>query len=249
MTAPLICLHGFTGAPETFAPLGLPIALSPYLAGHGPNPDFTTQTFREEVTRLAGAIEERLTTRGHLLGYSMGARVGLGLLLDYPHLFVSASLVGAQPGLSSESERRERLAADAQWIDLLETQGVDRFVERWAEQPVFSSQASLPVAVLEEQRRARRGHSQSGLCHALRVLGLGAMPNFWPRLGELEVPTTLLIGARDEKFGAIAQRAVTKSAYVECLVVPKAGHNPLLEAPELVRGHLQDFLAKDESDH
>src|SRR5919198_622226 len=44
------------------------------------------------------------------------------------------------------------------------------------------------------------------LAAVLRGLGTGAMAPLWDRLGELTMPATVLVGADDAKFVALAQR-------------------------------------------
>ena len=55
------------------------------------------------------------------------------------------------------------------------------------------------------------------------------MPPLWDRLGELTMPVTLVVGERDAKFRAIAERMGAP-----VVVVPGAGHAVHLEAPAAV---------------
>jgi pimeloyl-ACP methyl ester carboxylesterase len=59
------------------------------------------------------------------------------------------------------------------------------------------------------------------------------MPSLWERLGELPMPVSAVVGERDPKFRAIAERM---GFPVE--VVPGAGHALPLEAPAAVAAHL-----------
>ncbi len=43
------------------------------------------------------------------------------------------------------------------------------------------------------------------MAKALRDYGTGQMPNLWPRLKEIKVPTLILAGEYDEKFVQIAK--------------------------------------------
>ena len=52
----------------------------------------------------------------------------------------------------------------------------------------------------------RLRNTPAGLARALRGLGTGALPSLWERLGELTMPVTLIVGERDAKFRAIAER-------------------------------------------
>lgn len=226
---PILLLHGFTGSPASFrrivSEIGQARCIVPALVGE------RSRSFDDEIERLTELCARE---RVHVAGYSMGARLGLGLLVRHPELCASATLIGVHPGLSSEAERAQRRAADAAWCDLLEREGLEAFVAAWEAQPLFRSQMSVPQEIFGEQRAIRRSHSAAELARTLRVAGLGQMPCFTEALGGVQAPVTLMVGEHDEKFCALAesmQRALP-SATVQ--VVSGAGHNPMLEQPELV---------------
>ena len=164
----------------------------------------------------------------------MGGRIALGLLIRYPGLFQRAWLVGANPGIEREEERAERKAWDEGWADLLEKEGVEAFVKEWEKLPLFASQSSLPPEILREERERRLAHSAGGLAAAMRVLGLSAMPNYWPCLASIEIPAHLIVGEEDSKFRHIAARAERLLPQGELIAIPAAGHNVVLERPEAV---------------
>jgi pimeloyl-ACP methyl ester carboxylesterase len=60
------------------------------------------------------------------------------------------------------------------------------------------------------------------------------MEPLWDRLPELAVPVTLVVGERDEKFRAIAERMRKRLPDAQVTVVPGAGHAVHLEDPEAV---------------
>lgn len=229
---PLVCLHGFTGTPAAFSPLGIETLWAPRLTGHGPDPDMSSQTFDEEVARIGAGIAQRSQTPVHLFAYSMGARLALGLIDTFPHLIARATLVGVNPGLETEDARQDRLGWEARWIDILEQDGLAVFEHQWSAQPLFKTQHSVPPRSQDAQRSARLSHTALGLVHALNVLGLGSMPNFWSRIAEMKVPLTFVYGALDVKFAGLAERARSTNPQIRLVAIPDVGHNPLLEAPQ-----------------
>lgn len=233
----LICaLHGFSTGAESFNDLALPDLWAPSLSGHGPTPTMYARCFEDEVRRLISAIEERSAgVPVQLLGYSMGARLAIGLLTEAPHLFSSALLIGANPGLESNEQREERRRWEREWEALLIQEGIDVFVTRWQKQAIFATQKALPAQVLETQQRKRKRHTAAGLAYAMRVLGLGNMPNYWPRLSQLQIPVRWIVGSADDKFLTIARRATQLNASFDLVELPEVGHNPLLESPQEVR--------------
>ena len=81
-------LHGFTGSPRSWdsvvarAELGHE-PLIPALIGHGPEwRSVQTTSFDEEISRL-GSMASSLDPPRYLCGYSMGARLALGLLASH----------------------------------------------------------------------------------------------------------------------------------------------------------------------
>lgn len=233
---PVALLHGFTGSPRSFGSIAAELTArgfvveTPALVGHGAEDDAEVHDFMSEVERLARVFERRGGTR-HLVGYSLGGRVAIGLLCEHPELFSSATLVSAQPGLADARAREERRAADAKWCELLESRGVAAFVTAWEALPLFASQANLPEALLDEQRSERLSHDGAALARSLRTCGLAEMPSYWDELERLEVPTTILVGERDAKFVGIGRRMSEKIAGSELVVVPGVGHNLVLERP------------------
>lgn len=231
----LVCLHGFTGAPESWDAVAaaLPETVEvecPRILGHDPADTIASGTFEEEVDRLAGVVREH-GGAVHLAGYSQGGRLAVGLLARHPKLFASATLIGASPGLESEDERRRRRETDERLARLLEEEGLERFLEHWQALPLFATQRELPEAALEAQRRQRLRHRPEALARALRVLGTGGMPCYWGELARIRVPVHLMVGERDEKFRRIARRMAALLPRGTVEAVASAGHNLLLEAP------------------
>ena len=248
MSARVLLLHGFTGAPASWDPvvelLGGDVEVhAPPLLGHDPGTvdellQSTPASFEEEA--FAAFVE--LTTRFgnapvHLAGYSLGARVALMMMATAPQRFISATLIGVNPGLADEAERAERRAADAKWTELLE-RGIEPFVEAWERLPRGAAPARRPADTRGAQRAARLGHDPRGLALSLRVTGLGEMPNLRPRLPEIDVPVTLMAGGEDPKFRALAAETAALLPRSRVVVVPDAGHNLLLERPEAVAREL-----------
>jgi 2-succinyl-6-hydroxy-2,4-cyclohexadiene-1-carboxylate synthase len=190
--------------------------------------------FEREVDRLANWASSRGFSGGTLLGYSLGGRLGLGLLVRHPSLFRRALFVSTHSGLQTDRARADRLASDLTHCRALREAGVSEFVSRWERQPLFASQATLSEAAHVEQRRVRCSHSSEGLVQSLLHCGLAAMPDYTEFLDRVDVPVTWLAGELDEKFARLAHELGTRFACVHAQIVPGAGHNLLLERPELV---------------
>jgi 2-succinyl-6-hydroxy-2,4-cyclohexadiene-1-carboxylate synthase len=238
VSLPLVLFHGFTGSPESWndvlARLPTRHAFRPPLLGHGANAD-GVRSFDDEVDRLAATLGPAAV---HLGGYSLGARLALGVAVRHPARVARLTLIGVHPGLRSETERDERRRADARWVELLERCGMEAFVDAWTAQPLFATQRALPQAVRERRKRERLSHDPRGLARSLRVTGLAEMPDLRAHLGDVRVPVTLLAGELDAKFSALAGELVRLFPDARETIVPGAGHDLLLERPDLVATEL-----------
>lgn len=203
------------------------------------------ESFAKEIERLAAWLGRETTAPAVVIGYSLGARLALGLALQRPEAVRSLILISVNPGLRDPAERAARLAIDEQLAEYLERHGTAAFVaQHWEKQPLFASQQALPASVLATQAAQRVRHDPHGLAKCLRTLGLGAMPSYWDNLPQLadRVPTTLLTGTLDEKFHALASEVCAHSSKIAWLSAPDVGHNLVLEAPDLVGGLVQRAL-------
>ena len=92
---------------------------------------------------------------------------------------------------------------DARLADELESGSYERFIERWRAQPLF---AADPPRVRELAMADQRRNDPHALAAVLRGIGTGEMEPLWPRLGELEMPVTVIAGERDSAYREIARR-------------------------------------------
>jgi len=232
-------LHGFTGSSKSWEFLADPTALAPTLVGHAGARDeaLAVDGFEAEVERLAALLPS--TSAVHAVGYSLGARLALGLALRHPERVARLTLLSGHPGLESDAERAARRASDAAWCELLLREGLAAFVDAWQAQPLWASQATLAPRLLAHKRRERLSHNAEGLCRSLRLTGLAEMPNYRERLRELGMPVTLVAGELDPKFCDLARDMAGRLRHVQLEIVPGAGHDLLLERPEFVSELIQ----------
>ncbi|MDH5491146.1 MAG: alpha/beta fold hydrolase [Myxococcales bacterium] len=264
---PLVLLHGFMGGPscwrgmleaarleaaagETVAAPG-PEILCPAILGHG-EAAAEVRSFEDEVDRLAAVIRSRASGSVHLLGYSMGGRLALGLASRHPALIASLLLIGAHPGLEDPAARRARAALDEARAEALEREGIEAFVRAWERLPLFATQAALAgsggalEARLRAQRARRLAHDPVALARSLRLLGLGKMPCWLDALASRPPPIRALVGALDERFVALAER-LRERLGAQVIALPGAGHNLLLERAEALAPLLLEWIGAPSS--
>lgn len=226
----LVLLHGFGGTGQMWAGVAAlldrkryrPLALD--LLGHGQESSHPSAiSFAACVEQVLGASPERFV----LCGYSMGGRIALHVALAAPERVSRLVLVSSSPGIEDARERAQRRAADRRLAADLEETPYEEFIERWRTQPLFVDDPPEVAALAREEQRR---NDPSALAGVLRGLGTGEMESLWHRLGQLEMPTTVIVGERDFKFRALGARMVDLLARGE-LVTIAGGHRLPLENP------------------
>jgi 2-succinyl-6-hydroxy-2,4-cyclohexadiene-1-carboxylate synthase len=242
----VVGLHGFAGSGALLRRLDVSTAWwTPDLVGHGRRGALRVASFDAEVERLEGLRHRRQRRRRVLVGYSLGARVGLRWACRFPGAFEALVLVGVAPGLADPHARSARTAQDAAWVDVLIAQGIGEFAARWEALPLFASQQRVSPELRRWQRQVRRSQDPAGLAHALEVLGLGAMPPLTPQdCSRLALPVILVAGADDAKFVALARELAPRLVQAQVVVVPNCGHNVALEAPVELAGVIRNVIGE-----
>lgn len=244
----LVALHGFTGNRQVWRTLEPAwssalrvVAID--LPGHGESDCAGARGFTGAVDAIASLLDSLGLERPTLLGYSLGARVALGLAAAHPSRIGKLILESGSPGLDSARERSARRLDDEALAQSIEREGVEAFVDRWERLPLFAGMAALPPAVRAELRARRLACSTEGLADALRSLGVAAQPNFWPQLPRIRVPTLLLTGDADAKFTAISRRMLGALPICWSRRFAGAGHTLHLEAAPAYAAEVVSFVA------
>ncbi len=172
-----------------------------------------------------------------LLGYSLGGRLALHALLDKPHPWQAAVIIAAHPGLESGAERAHRREADAAWATQALTGTWQQFLAAWDAQPVLANSAPRDPQTSNNLITRRREIARSFIDWSL-----GAQEPLWDRLAEITVPVLWVAGAKDEKFLALARRAVALMPAASLAIAPAAGHRVPWEAEAWLAGEVAGFL-------
>jgi 2-succinyl-6-hydroxy-2,4-cyclohexadiene-1-carboxylate synthase len=228
-----VLLHGFGGTCHAWdgvlahlpAERYRPLALD--LPGHGCEVDAPRPITFDSCVE---SVLERSSERFVLAGYSMGGRIALHVALAAPERIKRLVLIGVTAGIEDERERARRRDSDGGLADDLERGSFEQFIERWRAQPLFAGEpADVSALARADQRRNR----PDALAAVLRGVGTGEMRPLWDRLGELEMPVTVVVGDRDVKFHEAGRQMVELIPRAELQVVPGAHHLPL-ENPQAV---------------
>src|ERR687894_2918938 len=244
----VVFLHGFMGssadwrrAMTVFEERHRCIAVD--LPGHGASLELPPDRYTMEgaARSVLGTLDATGTPRATMVAYSMGGRLALYLALRHPERCSGLFLESASPGIEDAAERKARREADEERARRLESGDFETFLANWYRQPLFAS-LSQHQGLVEEMIEARSNNDPGELARSLRGMGTGNQPPLWEELPGLRAPVLAVAGELDEKFVEISRRMAGSSLNVRVAVVPGAGHNVRLEAPEAYLTLLQDLL-------
>jgi 2-succinyl-6-hydroxy-2,4-cyclohexadiene-1-carboxylate synthase len=234
----LLFLHGFMGQGDDFQEVMAALASTFYcvsvdLPGHG-----QTQVLLPANGYYLDAVAEGLLAflTAHsllpcgLVGYSMGGRLALHMACQHPEQFTGLVLESASPGLATAAERHQRRQQDETLAQMLEAESWLHVLQRWYDQPIFASLKQSPSFAALMQRRS--ANNPQALAQVLRGLGTGQQPSLWTVLPTLQIPITLIVGARDSKFLHMNTVMAASCPSAQLVVLPDCGHTPHYENPQ-----------------
>lgn len=248
---PLVLFHGFTGASAGWEELALQWALhrtvyAVDLPGHGGTICESDLSWDGHIEALAILVRQFSNGPVHLLGYSMGARLALGLAADDAVQLQSLTLESVHPGLRTDDEKEVRRRQDQVWIDLLAAQSIEAFAAAWESQALWCNQDPLSRQV-RLQRAIRREQHPGRLSASLQHVGLAEQPCLEDKLPSLPFPVHLIAGGEDIKFAKLAEEMRRHIPQGCTTLFPGYGHCVHVESPTTYHAITNAFFQDSES--
>lgn len=251
---PVILLHGFGGSMWQWEHQQAALSahfrvITPDLVGAGlsDKPDIEYRP-DQLLEYLVGFMDALQIPQASIAGNSMGAGLAIGLALDHPTRVSQLILIDGLPAhvmehLASPTIRRALTTSAPSWLVSFGNWLFGRFMLESTMREFVYDPALLTPAVLD---RSNRNRQQPGLFRALLTIGT-TLPlweqHFAPRIGRITQRTMIVWGEEDRVFplpaGDQLHRTIAGSTFVR---IPKAGHIPQWEQPELVNQALVTFL-------
>lgn len=170
-------------------------------------------------------VEQGSGEKQFLLGYSLGGRLALHACLHRPDLWQGVIVVGADPGTSSEKEKKKQLRKDREWARKLTNQPIEKLIEEWNDQPVFCGLQNLSLRELGYLNAKK-------ISRQFEVFSKGRQRNLVPELSQMRNPLILFVsGEKDEKYSSVGEKLASSCKTVEFKVIPGAGHRVPWENP------------------
>ncbi len=243
----LLLIHGFPLSSVMWSPqideLGDEVrVIAPDLRGHG-NSDAAAGPY--SMTLLADDCADLLgflgvSTPFVVCGMSMGGYIALEFYRRYPEHVAGLILTATKAGADSEEGKagRDKAAADVQANG---SQGlIDGFL------PKLFAEGTVDPDLLDFTRTILESASVEGISGAL--MGMKNRIDSTPTLAEIDVPTLIIHGAKDQVIPLSEAEAMHKAIKNSKLVVlENAGHMLNLEQPDEFNDAVLDFLAEIEA--
>jgi len=229
----IVFLHGFTGSALdwesvfNFLPSYV-YATAIDLPGHGES-DCPKEIKLYTIDKICSVIDfvtEKLEMKDFALcGYSMGGRVALNYSIANPGKVAKLILESATPGIESQADQKARIASDNNLCDLIETNGINSFIDFWMNLELFDDLKKLDIYTYSKIVERKRKNSVVGLTNSLKGFGTGAMLPLWNKLCQINIPTLLITGTFDKKFTNINRRMNNLIINSKHEIFADCGHN------------------------
>jgi len=180
----LVFIHGFLGSPKDW---------DPYI-------DFFKDSYHCIAIDLPNNLEElqeKIPKGSIVIAYSMGGRIALWFSALFPHHISFLFLLSVNPGLDNEKEREKRQSEELLLIEMLKEEGVERFIEKWYQNPLFGGW-KFPSYRFKQDPTL--------VVNTLLKFSLAKQPSFWNDLPFFKTPLFFIFGENDEKYQSIAKR-------------------------------------------
>ncbi|TAJ47114.1 MAG: alpha/beta fold hydrolase [Herbiconiux sp.] len=187
------------------------------------------------MARFTGDVIAVLDAAGiesaHLVGYSLGARVGFSLAAQHPSRFSSFTSIAGAPGTGSGVFDRVFFP---EAIGTLEAGGMAGFVAAWEERMGHPLDPGTRAAFL----------TNDGLALAAYMREAERVPRVTDaEIAALSMPVALIAGTRDPERMRAAEHVHGALPTSRLTVVEGAGHADTPRHPETVRA-VREFLAE-----
>jgi pimeloyl-ACP methyl ester carboxylesterase len=229
---PLVLQHGFTSSLQSWYAYGYVAALRQHYQlilidarGHGQSDkpyDPQAYALQHKVEDVLAVLDTLQVDNAHYLGYSMGGRIGFGIVKYHPERFLSLVIGGMHPYESPSESANARIA--------LLQQGMAAYV----------ADAETQNGPMAPDRKARLlANDSEALIASLRApRGLAGIEQL---LLDMTLPCLLYVGEADSFYPGAKEgvRAMPNARFVS---FPGLNHSQTSQASHLVVPHVTQFL-------
>lgn len=246
---PFLMVHGFTGAKEDFADHAPCFArhstvITYDLRGHGESDhpgELASYSFDRLAADALSVADACGADRFVLLGHSMGGMVALRMVLEHPERVVGLVLMDTAPGKPQ--------GIDA---DMAEVAAQLALEDGMAELRILLDAANPLGSEADQRVRAERpGYVEFGArkwaavepaAYAGLLREIVHQRDQLDAMRQITCPTLVVVGEQDEPFLDDSHAMVEAIDGAELVVVPRAGHSPQFENPDVWYAAVDGFV-------
>jgi pimeloyl-ACP methyl ester carboxylesterase len=195
-----------------------------------------------DVSDLKCLLEYLKVPKAHVIGLSLGGRIGIDFALSHPDKVLSLVAVG--PGLSGYQWPEDDQKSVMEMTRAARDEGPEKIAELWLKDPYMAPAMENP-SVARRLRVLATDNGPSWLANPF--LERPIQPPAAKRLKDLRVPTLVVVGSRDvpdiQKIVAQINREVPG---VKKVVIEGAGHMVNMEKPEEFNRAVLPFFSEQD---
>jgi 3-oxoadipate enol-lactonase len=238
----IVFLHGLGGSRIAWEPQLRGLAdgwrcVAWDMPGYGLSAPLKPLTFAAVADAVVRLLDKLHVDRAHLVGLSLGGMHALHTVLEHPDRVRSLVLADTSPAFGVDSTGRDEwIAARTARLDAGETPAdIGPAVVAAITGPDFAGSGFVEAteAFARISSDSLRASCQCLVTHDVRH-----------RLGEIESPTLVVVGALDRETPPAYSEALTAGiGPAELVVIPGVGHLTPAEAPDTFNGLVRTFLS------
>lgn len=239
---PVVLLHAFPlnrgmWEPQIAALFGECRCIVPDLRGFGDSPKsgpYTMDRYADDVVSLLDALQ---IDRAVIAGLSMGGYVSFAIWRHHRERVRALVLADTRAAADSADGLKKR----DELIALARSEGAAAVAERQITGLVGKSTREKQPELVDRVKAIMSGESVEGITGALAAMR--ERPDSTPLLGQIDVPTLVVVGEEDAITPVKEARLMHESIRGSRLeIVPGAGHLSNMERPAAFNAALSDFV-------
>lgn len=170
-----------------------------------------------------------------LIGYSMGGRLALHMLLSPNSPWKRAIIISTSPGIKDPVERQSRLARDHQWAAELLSTHFSAWIQKWNEQTIFQSDP--------EPDRSSWASQTVLLAEALMKGSVGGQRDLMPRMSQISARLLWVAGESDPSYvERLRDIEALHFQKIETATIKSGGHRLIFSNADALAQRITLFL-------
>lgn len=225
----IYALPGFLGLQSDWATLEatLPLSFIPIAPYQVSQPELSLGKWSQKFSKMLQAEKKPCI----LLGYSMGARLCMHILLENNNLVKAMVLISGNPGLKTQQERKKRLTLDRLWAKRFQKESWETLIHAWNSQSIF---LTTPIT------RYEKDYCRRNLSSTLINWSVAHQVDFSLKLEQASFPILWITGELDEAY---SNRLLKFSHPLsQSKIISSSGHRVPWEQPKAFSAILNQFL-------